>query len=101
MLLTAWGHDVRKAFDGSASFEIALDYQPHIMLLDIGLPGLDGYQLATRIREQAAFRDVVLVALTGYGDESARQRALGTGFDHHLTKPVDFQKLKQILATIS
>ncbi len=101
MLLTAWGHDVRKAFDGSASFEIALDYQPHIMLLDIGLPGLDGYQLATRIREQAAFRDVVLVALTGYGDESARQRALGTGFDHHLTKPVDFKKLKQILATIS
>ena len=71
------------------------------MLVDIGLPGLNGYQVATRIREQAALQDVVLVALTGYGQESARQRSLGAGFDHHLTKPADLKKLNQILATVS
>ena len=57
MLMKELGHDVRKAYDGSASLEAALDYRPHIMLLDIGLPGLDGYQLATRIREQSALED--------------------------------------------
>jgi CheY-like chemotaxis protein len=79
MLMTTLGHDVRKAYDGLASLEAALDYQPDIMLLDIGLPGLDGYQLATRIREQAALKDVVLVALIGYGHASARQRSLEAG----------------------
>ena len=94
MLMNALGHDVRKAYDGSASLEAALEYRPHIMLLDIGLPGLDGYQLATRIREQAALQDVVLVALTGYGQESARQRSLEAGFDHHLTKPADLNEIE-------
>ena len=101
MLLKELGHDVRKADDGSSSLEAAVDYCPHIMLLDIGLPGLDGYKLAIRIREQPALRDVVLVALTGYGDESARQRSLRAGFDHHMTKPADLGTLKQILAGIS
>ena len=101
MIMKELGHDVRKAYDGSTSLETALAYRPHIMLLDIGLPGLDGYQLATRIRKQPTLQDVVLVALTGYGDESARQRSLGAGFDHHLTKPADFNKLKEILATVS
>ena len=101
MLMMESGHDVRKAYDGSAALAAALDYRPHIILLDIGLPGLDGYQLATRMRAQPALEDVVLVALTGYGNESARQRSLGAGFDHHLTKPADFNKLKQILAAVS
>jgi CheY-like chemotaxis protein len=101
MLITTLGHDVRKAYDGPASLEAALDYRPDIMLLDIGLPGLDGYQLAKRIRGQAALQDVVLVALTGYGHESARQRSLGAGFDHHLTKPHDLKQLEQILASAS
>jgi CheY-like chemotaxis protein len=99
MLVNGLGHDVRKAYDGSGSLEAALDYLPQIMLLDIGLPGLDGYELAKRIREQASLRDVVLVALTGYGQESDRKRSLAAGFDHHLTKPLDFKKLEQILAT--
>ena len=99
MLLKALGHDVRKLYDGSSSLEAALDYRPHIMLLDIGLPGLDGYQLATQIREQPILRDVVLVALTGYGDESARKRSLGAGFNHNLTKPADLRRLEKILAT--
>ena len=101
MVITELGHDVRKAYDAPSSLDAALDYRPHIMLLDIGLPGMDGYQLATRVRKQPALDDVVLVALTGYGHESARQRSLGAGFDHHLTKPADFDQLKQILATIS
>jgi PAS domain S-box-containing protein len=101
MLVNGLGHDVRKAYDGSDSLEAALNYQPHIMFLDIGLPGLDGYKLAKRIREQRALRDVVLVALTGYGQESDRQRSLGAGFNHHLTKPLDFKKLEQILTTAS
>jgi CheY-like chemotaxis protein len=101
MLMNALGHDVQKAYDGSAALEAALQYRPHIMLLDIGLPGLDGYQVAARIREQAVLQDVVLVALTGYGHESTRRRSLGAGFDHHLTKPADIENLKQILTTVS
>ncbi|HEX9450375.1 MAG TPA: ATP-binding protein [Burkholderiales bacterium] len=101
MLLKTLGHDVRTAYDGSSSIEAALDYRPDIMLLDIGLPGLDGYQLATRIREQESLRDTVLVALTGYGDESTRQHSHQAGFNHHLTKPADLNRLKQILATVS
>jgi PAS domain S-box-containing protein len=101
MVMTELGHDVRKAYDGSASLAEALEYRPHVMLLDIGLPKLDGYQLARRIREQPTLKDVVLVALTGYADESARQRSHRAGFDHHMTKPADFDKLGQILATVS
>jgi PAS domain S-box-containing protein len=101
MVMKSLGHDVRKAYDGSVALGEALDYRPDIMLLDIGLPGLDGYQLATRIREQPSLQHVVLVAFTGYGDESARQRSFKVGFDHHLTKPADFKRLQQILASVS
>ena len=101
MVVNVLGHDVRKASDGSDSLDAALDYRPHVMLLDIGLPGLDGYQLATRVREHAVLKDVVLVALTGYGDDAARRRSHAAGFDHHLTKPADFTKLQQILAGVS
>jgi len=101
LVLNELGHDVRKAYDGSSSFEAALDYRPDVMLLDIGLPGLDGYQLVTRIREKESLRDTVLVALTGYGDESTRRHSFEAGFDHHLIKPADLNKLKQILATVS
>ncbi|HKQ24821.1 MAG TPA: ATP-binding protein [Burkholderiales bacterium] len=101
MLLNTLGHDVRKAYDGSASLEAALDFRPHVALLDIGLPGLDGYQVATRIREQPALRDVVLVAMSGYGHDLVRRRSPGAEFNHHLTKPADFKKLTEILATVS
>jgi PAS domain S-box-containing protein len=101
MMVNGLGHDVRKAYGSSGSLEAALDYRPHIMLLDIGLPGLDGYQLAKRIREQGSLSDVVLVALTGYGQESDRERSFAAGFNHHLTKPLDFKKLEQILAAAS
>ena len=80
---------------------MALDYRPDVVLLDIGLPKLDGYEVAKRLRQQPALQSVVLVAMTGYGQESDRRRSQEAGFDHHLVKPGDFGKVLQILATVS
>ena len=70
------------------------------MLLDIGLPKMDGYEVAREIRRQPALRDVMLVAMTGYGHESDQQNSLKAGFDHHLVKPVDHAALSRVLAEI-
>ena len=101
LLLQACGHDVRIAHDGPTALEVAPGYRPDVVLLDIGLPKLDGYEVAKRLRQQPALQSVVLVAMTGYGQESDRQRSLEAGFDHHLSKPADFGKVQQILATVS
>jgi CheY-like chemotaxis protein len=101
LLLTKSGHEVRIAHDGPAALVAAPEFRPHVVLLDIGLPEIDGYEVAKRIRQQPALANVVLVALTGYGQESIRQRSQEAGFDHHLVKPADFQKVQQILATVS
>jgi CheY-like chemotaxis protein/two-component sensor histidine kinase len=101
LLLRESGHDVRTAPDGPTALEAALDYRPDVALLDIGLPGLDGFEVAKRMRQQSIFQKVVLVAMTGYGKESDRQRSQEAGFDHHLVKPADFGKVQQILATVS
>jgi PAS domain S-box-containing protein len=101
MLLKTSGHDARTALTGPTALEAALDYRPNVVLLDIGLPGLDGYEVAKRMRQQPGLRNAVLVAMTGYGQASDRQRSHDAGFDHHLVKPADFGKVQQILATIS
>ncbi len=101
MLLKASGHDVRTAHDGPTAVQVALDYQPDVVLLDIGLPGLNGYQVAKRIRQDPNLKNVVLVALTGYGQEADRQTALEAGFNHHLVKPARLEQLQKILATVS
>jgi CheY-like chemotaxis protein len=101
MLVEESGHDVRTAYDGSAVLEAALDYRPHVVLLDIGLPGLNGFEVAKQIRQQPALQNAVLVAMTGYGGVSDRQRSQEAGFDHHLVKPGDFGKLLQLLATVA
>jgi len=101
MLVQESGHDVRKAYDGSTVLEAALDYRPNVVLLDIGLPGLNGYEVAKQLRQQPALQNVVLVAMTGYGRESDRQRSQEAGFDYHLVKPGDFGKVLQILGTVS
>jgi CheY-like chemotaxis protein len=80
---------------------MALDYRPNVVLLDIGLPGLDGFAVAKQLRQQAALQNIVLVAMSGYGQESDRQRSKEAGFDYHLVKPGDFGKLLQILTTVS
>ena len=98
MLLKESGYDVRTAHDGPTALEAALDYRPNVMLLDIGLPGLDGFEVAKRMRQQPILQKVVLVAMTGYGQDADRQRSQEAGFDHHLVKPVDFGNVEQILA---
>ncbi len=101
MLLKLSGHDVRKAHDGPAALEAALDFRPNVVLLDIGLPGMSGFEVAQQMRQQPDLQNVVLVAMTGYGQESDRRRSLEAGFNHHLVKPADFDKLQKILATVS
>ena len=101
MLVRESGHDVRKAYDGTTVVEAALDYRPNVVLLDIGLPGLNGFEVAKRLRQQPALQKAVLVAMTGYGQESDRKRSQEAGFDHHLVKPGDFGKVLQILTTVA
>jgi CheY-like chemotaxis protein len=101
LLVQESGHEVRTAYDGPAVLEAALDYRPNVVLLDIGLPGLNGFEVAKRLRQQPVLRNAVLVAMTGYGRESDRRRSQEAGFDHHLVKPGDFGKVLEILATAS
>jgi CheY-like chemotaxis protein len=98
-LLQISGHNVRVVHNGASAMKAALDFAPNAVLLDIGLPDVDGLQLAKWIRQQPALRNVLLVALTGYGLESDKERTRDAGFDHHLVKPMSFQKIESILAT--
>ena len=100
LLLQECGHEVRIVHDGPTALDAALDYRPDVVLLDIGLPKLDGYEVAKRMRQQPALQSVVLIAMTGYGQESDRQHSQEAGFDHHLSKPADFGKLQEILGAI-
>jgi signal transduction histidine kinase/DNA-binding response OmpR family regulator len=93
------GYRTAVAHDGPQALELAAEFEPEIALLDIGLPVMDGYEVAGRLLEQYA--NVRLVAVTGYGQESDRERARGAGFNDHLTKPIDFDKLDRILASHS
>ena len=101
MLLKASGHDVLTAHDGTTAVKIANEMLPDAILLDIGLPGLNGYEVAKRIRLNPELNDVVLVALTGYGQDEDRQTSMQAGFNFHLVKPASFQQVKKILATIT
>ena len=101
MLVREAGHLVRIAHTGPTALAAALDYRPHVMLLDIGLPEWDGYEVAKRIRQEPLLHDIVLVAVTGYGQESDRQHSQEAGFDHYLVKPADFEKVRRILADVS
>jgi CheY-like chemotaxis protein len=100
ILLTASGHDVRTAHDGPTAVQVAQDYRPDVVLLDIGLPGLNGYEVAKRIRQNPVLKNVMLVALTGYGQLSDQQMSREAGFNHHLVKPADFAKVQLILASV-
>lgn len=97
-LLELDGHEVRQAADGPGAVEEALRWQPEVALIDIGLPGIDGYEVVRRIRMAPAGRRMVLVALTGYGLPEDRQRAREAGFDRHVVKPIDSIKLAEVLA---
>jgi two-component system CheB/CheR fusion protein len=97
-LLRRRGHETHVARDGIEGLEQARVRRPDVVLLDIGLPGLDGYEVARRLREHAGAAGTLLVALSGYGQEADRRRARDAGFDHHLVKPVKLSELERVLA---
>jgi CheY-like chemotaxis protein len=100
-MLRIMGHDVSTAFDGLEAINAAAAVRPEIILLDIGLPKMNGYEVAQRIREEPWGRSIAIIAQTGWGQEEDKQRALRAGFDHHLTKPVDPAALSKLLALIN
>lgn len=98
MLLQILGNDTRTAYDGEQGVGVAEEFRPDVMLLDIGLPKLDGYEACRRVRATPWGKRVVLIALTGWGQEEDRRRSHEAGFDHHMVKPVDPQELMKLLA---
>jgi CheY-like chemotaxis protein len=101
LLLGRLGHEIEVAHDGLEAVQAAGAFRPHIVLLDIGLPRMNGYEAARRIREQSGGDQVAIVALTGWGQEKDKQLASEAGFDHHLTKPVEPSTLTNLLAAIA
>ena len=101
MFLEIHGHQVLTEDDPARVVERALAFKPHVCLLDIGLPGMDGYELARRLRATPGLDGVVLIAVTGYGDEQAKQQATTAGFDHHFVKPIDPASLVALVATLA
>jgi len=97
MLLEFEGHDVRTAYTGQQAIETAQSFKPEIVVLDLGLPDLSGYEVAQHMRSDPGLGQVRLIALTGWGQDEHRRRALEAGFDHHLTKPVDPDQLQALL----
>lgn len=98
LLLELEGHDVRTALDGPAALELASDFRPEAVLLDIGLPGMDGYEVARRLRDRPETREALIIAITGYGQLEDRALTKAAGFNHHLVKPVDPEELGALLA---
>ena len=96
-LLRLRGHEVREASDGLAAIEVAVDFEPDLVLLDIGLPGINGYETARRMRGYPRLGRTQIVALSGYGTEADRRRSGEAGFDDHFVKPVDFELLEKLL----
>jgi DNA-binding response OmpR family regulator len=100
LLLGLAGADVEVAYDGAQALRLIDDFQPRIAVLDLGMPGMSGLDVARRIRERHGDGNCTLIALTGWGQESDRQLTREAGFAHHLTKPVDFGEMQAVLATV-
>lgn len=100
MFLKIWGYNARIAHDGISALETVKAYHPHVVLLDIGLPGLNGYEVAERLQQSGKLEHMVLIALTGYGQEEDRRRTEAAGFLHHLVKPVEPAMLEKLLVSI-
>jgi signal transduction histidine kinase/DNA-binding response OmpR family regulator len=99
-LLRMAGHDVRICHNGPASLVEADVFSPEVVMLDIGMAGIDGYEIARQLRRTSHLQNALLIAVTGYGQEEARQRSLQAGFDHHLVKPVDLKVLHELLSRL-
>jgi CheY-like chemotaxis protein len=98
MMLTIMGHDTRTAHDGQEALEAAEAFRPDVVLLDIGLPKLNGYEVARRLRAQPWGESTVLIAQTGWGQEEDRRRSKEAGLNFHLVKPIDPEDLEKLLA---
>lgn len=96
-LLVHAGHEIALAHDGTQALAMAREQNPEAILLDIGLPGMDGFEVVKLLRQQSSSAEAVIIAVTGYGQPEDRQRVMEAGFDHHLVKPVDFDELKLLL----
>jgi two-component system OmpR family response regulator len=101
LMLSLEGFRVETAEDGYAGLGLARTFRPRVILLDIGLPGMDGYQVARRLRDDPETARLSIVAVSGYGSEEDRERARAAGFDFHLVKPVDPERLMELLAALS
>jgi CheY-like chemotaxis protein len=96
MLTKFWGHEVRMVHDGCAALEAAEDFHPEVILLDIGLPGMNGYEVVQQLRAQESFKETFIVALSGYGHQDDRRRSQEAGFDKHLVKPASAATLEML-----
>jgi len=99
LLLTRRNCEVRVRHDGPGGTLAAKEFNPEVLLLDLGLPGLDGYEIAGALRAEPALREALFIAISGYAQESDRARALAAGFDHHCAKPVDLASLLSVIRT--
>ena len=99
MLLQITGNTTYMAHDGAEAFEAIEKHRPDVVLLDIGLPKLNGYEVCRRVRKQSWGRDIVVIAVTGWGQEDDRRQSAEAGFNGHLVKPVDYEKLLNLLSS--
>jgi len=99
-ILKLGGHEVLMPHDGQKALEAPLTFKPQVVLCDIGLPGMNGYEFAAQLRVHPDFRQIPLIALTGYGQEEDRQRTRAAGFDYHLVKPVEPDALNALLNSL-
>jgi len=100
LLLRLWGHSTQVCHNGSEVLEVAVAYQPHVVLLDIGLPGTDGFHVAQLLQEHPDLKKAVLISITGFGNNAHRRRATEDRFDDNLIEVVDPQQLEKLLLTI-
>ncbi len=98
LLLKSLGQQVETCVDGPSALKTVLEFKPSLIFLDIAMPGMSGYEVATQLKSQPETRDIVLVAMTGFGQASDRQRAFESGFDHHMVKPANIEALTQVIA---
>ena len=101
MVIELWGHELRVAYDAAAALDMLASWTPDAILSDLGLPRMDGYELARRIRRHPAVAGAVLIALSGYGRDEDKQAAIDAGFDHHLVKPPDLERLADLLSRVT
>ena len=101
LMLRFMGNETKTAYDGIEAINMAASFRPHLILLDIGMPRLNGYDTARQIRQQPWGKDVVLVALTGWGQDDDRRKSDDAGFDSHVVKPIQLETLETLLSSLA